>query len=248
MRSKTPRTIRWTDAALSLAVLMGALSLSWAGLKAAPALPAAARYVSSDTGSAIPDEAYAVVIDAGHGGADPGAIGTKTGVLEAELNLEVAKLLADELTCRGIYVIMTRTDENALGSTKRDDMERRRSIMRHESADIVISIHMNKFGDSTVSGPMAFYMKGSSEGRALAESVIARLCESIGRPTRAANPEDLFVLREPIVPSVLVECGFLSNPDDEAKLSQAEYQKKLAKGIADGVCDYFAGKRVGDND
>ena len=227
------------DLLLTLLVVFGTAALAWAGLAGtrrltAPALPAGAV-------PSAPDNAFVVVIDAGHGGFDGGAVGSDSGVAEAGLNLDVAKRLANELTARGLYVIMTRTDETALGPTKRADMDARREIMQMDCVDLVVSIHMNKFGDRSVSGPMVFYMQGSEEGEALASCVIGSLCRALERPVRSPNPEELFVLREPKAPSVLVECGFLSNPGDEKKLLTEEHRTALARAIADGIAEYVTG-------
>ena len=232
------------DIGLSLLVLAGTLSLAWMGLTGSKSMPAMAEPSPAD--APIPENAFAIMIDAGHGGFDGGAVGVGTGAIEAELNLSVAKLLAEELEGLGFYVVLTRSDGEALGVTKAEDMQRRRELFGLENIDLVVSIHMNKFRDRSISGPMVFYMKGSKEGKALADMVIASVCEAVGRPLRSANPEDLFVLRTPYAPSVLVECGFLSNPEDEALLLTEEYQKKLAHGIAEGIAGYAAYLENGD--
>ena len=246
MRKNSPKARKLADIMLSLLVLMGTLSLAWIGLSSTRAVPASA--VPDSLFGAIPEDACVLLIDAGHGGFDGGAVGEETGVIEAELNLSIAKLLADELTRKGFYVVMTRTDDRALGDTKRADMEARRELMQSERIDAVVSIHINKFRDRSVSGPMVFYMKGSDSGKALAETVIYSLCEHVGRPQRYANPEDLFVLRVPKAPSVLIECGFLSNASDEAQLITEAYQRKLAEGAAEGIANYFAQIKTGGTD
>ena len=232
------------DIALTLLVMFGTLSLTWIGLTGTGSIPASAGV--TETEAPERPDGFTVVIDAGHGGFDGGAVGTKTGAAEAGLNLEVAELLEEKLSGIGMRVIMTRRDENALGQTKNEDMRARREIMLDPEADIVVSIHMNKFRDSTISGPMVFYMRGSEEGKALADFVMGGLCERLGLSLRHTNPEDLFVLREPKAPSVLVECGFLSNAQDEAKLMTKEYRETLAQGIADGIAEYLAYIRNGD--
>ena len=236
---KRPFGKKAVDIALSVLVLAGAMSLAWAGLTAPRSLPAMAG-AGSET-QTIPEGAVVVVVDAGHGGFDGGAVGTESGAVEAELNLKVAKLLADELTKFGYYVIMTRSTDEALADSKDADMKRRAEIFKMPEVDLVVSVHMNKFRDRSVSGPMVFYMKGSQEGEALASSVMSSLCSVLGRSQRYANPEDLFVLRVPEAPSVLVECGFLSNADDERLLANPEHQKKLAAGIAAGIREYLEG-------
>ena len=171
---------------------------------------------------------------------DGGAVGSKTGVVEAGLNLTVAFAVRDALEAEGINVLMTRTDEDALADTKQGDMQARRKLMNTEGVDLVVSVHMNRFTDPSISGPMAFYMKGSAEGQRLAERVIASVCEAVGRPVRSANPGAYFVIRESPAPSVLVECGFLSNAEDEALLQTEAHQQKLARGIVDGILAYLA--------
>lgn len=182
---------------------------------------------------------YIVVLDAGHGGVDGGAVGSKTGVVEAGLNLTIVKLVQAGLEARGVGVLLTRTDDDALARGKKADMQARKKVMNQPGVDIVVSIHMNKFRDSAVKGPMAFYMKGSEEGRRLAELVIAAVCEAVESPVRKANPADYFMIRESPLPSVLVECGFLSNAADEALLQEPQYQRALAEGVVTGVMGYL---------
>lgn len=180
-----------------------------------------------------------VVLDAGHGGIDGGAVGVKTGIVEAGLNLMLAELVKEKLEQCNIEVRMTRTDENALGSNKKADMKARKEIICAPDVDLVVSIHMNKFRDRSVEGPMAFYMKDSEEGRLLAEFMINSVCDAIGHARRLANPGDYYVIRVGTVPSVIIECGFLSNATDEKLLAQPDHQEKLASGIVAGVLEYL---------
>ncbi len=179
-----------------------------------------------------------IVVDAGHGGADGGAV-SPDGIQEAGLNLAVAKLLKAELEEMGMEVIMTREDDNALAATKKADMAARRSIMNQPGVDGMVSVHMNKFTDCSVHGPMTFYMEGSTEGEKLAKAVIDSITAAIGAPTRLANPGDYYVIRESEPVAVLVECGFLSNSQDVGLLTNPEHQRTLAKAIAEGVSSYF---------
>ena len=181
-----------------------------------------------------------VVLDYGHGGSDCGAIGVDTGVLEADLNLALGERVAAALEDRGCYVLRTRTGKDALADTKRADMARRGAILCSEGADCTVSIHMNKFSDRNVKGPMCYYQAGADAGKALAQSVTNALCRTLRRPERLANPGNNYVTRIPNAPSVLVECGFLSNPDDEKALQDPAYQEKLADAIADGVTAWLA--------
>ena len=230
------------DAALAFIVLAAALTMAWKGLAGEREIPVSAA-PSNDSGT-IPDEAAVVVIDAGHGGPDGGAQGV-SGSVEAELNLKVAELISDMLTKRGLYVIMTRSTADALGESKSADMAERGRIMRLPEADLTVSIHMNKFGDPTVEGPMVFYMKGNKASEEFADAVMESLCKSLSRPLRRTNPEDLFVLRTPDVPAILVDCGFLSNAEDEARLMTEEYRRSIAEGVCDGITAYLAAKENG---
>ena len=157
---------------------------------------------------AVPPK-YFVVLDYGHGGFDRGASGVDTGVAESDLNLLIGECVARALEDRDCYVLRTRTSADALADTKRDDMAKRGAILCTEGADCTVSIHMNKFSDRSVKGPMCYYQAGAAEGQALAQSVMDALCSSLDRSARLSNPGDNYVTRIPTAPSVLVECGFL---------------------------------------
>ena len=156
-------------------------------------------------------------------------------------DLAVSLYLKEELEALGMEAILTRSDERALAEGKKADMAARGKIMNGEGVDLVVSVHMNKFTDPSVHGPMAFYMKGSAEGEKLAKTVIDSITDELGAPRRIANPGDYYVIRESMPVSVLVECGFLSNSGDEALLQQEQHQKKLAHAIARGIFSYFEG-------
>ncbi|MEG1523955.1 MAG: N-acetylmuramoyl-L-alanine amidase [Clostridia bacterium] len=201
----------------------------------------AAEWIQQHDASSIPATAdtFTVVVDAGHGGFDGGAVGSVSGVKEEGLNLAVAKLVSDRLTAKGMQVVLTRETNEALAPTKARDMAARRNLFREENVDLVLSIHMNQFSDPDVSGAMAYYMTGSKEGQRLAQTVIDSVCDAIGRNRRLANPGDYFVIRECACPAVLIECGFLSNAEDERALQTPDYQEKLASSIADGIVAYL---------
>ena len=177
-----------------------------------------------------------VVIDAGHGGRDHGESGTDSGVYEDVLNLDTSKKLQKELTERGIAVIMTRETDEALAAAKKEDMKERRRIMHESGADICVSIHMNKFTDRTVHGPMVFYTKGDDESQKLAECILKSICTELDIPMRLPNTGDYYVIRDSKIPAVIVECGFLSNPTDERLLCSEEYRGRIAKAVAVGIC------------
>lgn len=218
----------------AIAVIVGVGMLASSILGAKNALPASGAATPGDDPPKL-----VVVVDAGHGGVDGGAVGVNTGVVEKELNLLYAYALKEELEARGMTVVLTRTGDDALASGKKADMAARRDIMNGCGADIMVSIHMNKFRDRTANGPMAFYMKGSDEGKRLATCVITAVCEALERPVRLAAAADYYVIRESDMPGVLVECGFLSNAKDEALLQTKEHMQSLVRAVADGIEAYF---------
>ncbi len=181
-----------------------------------------------------------VVIDAGHGGFDGGAVGRLTGIKEDGLNLSVSKKLQVLFENQGYTVIMTREDEAELGSTKQEDMQKRKQVIENANADIVISIHMNKFVDTSCHGPIVFYHEDSDEGEKLAKIMQEKLVETLKpeRP-RVEKPESYFILRSGDCPCVLVECGFLSHERDEQLLQTDEYQALCATAIFKGAMLYL---------
>lgn len=181
-----------------------------------------------------------IVIDAGHGGADPGTIGP-SGVQEDDLNLKVATFLQDALENQGAEVIMTRSDENAIADTKKEDMAERRRIIEDSGSDIVISIHMNHFDDPSVSGPLVLYMTGSVQGEKLAGSIIGSIDNVISTDGKTRAEGNLLILKSGNQPCVLVECGYLSNASEEASLQREDYQKKIADAICEGAAAFLGG-------
>ena len=188
-----------------------------------------------------------IVIDAGHGGFDSGAIGRFSGVHEDGLNLAVAKKLQTLFINAGYTVIMTREDGEAVALTKDDDMWARRQIIDESGADIVISIHMNKFSASSVSGPMVFYFSSSAEGEKLASAIQQELNDTLQPPRpRTYRPETYYILRSGTCPCALVECGFLSNEREEWLLQTDDYQQKCAEAIFTGAVQYLETRFVTD--
>ena len=191
-----------------------------------------------------PKAQYTIVIDAGHGGRDGGAVGKQTGITESELNLKYALTLKDLCSDFGIGVILTRPDMNGLYdetafNKKRSEMEKRKSIINNSGADLMISLHMNSFPLSSSNGAYVFYAKGSDSGFELAKSVQSSLCQGFDNARKYVSVGDYFVLNYSTIPSVLVECGFLSNPQEELLLQKEEYQKDFCYALLVGVLNYF---------
>ena len=191
-----------------------------------------------------PKRTYTIVIDAGHGGKDGGAVGSVTGVTESFLNLEYANTL--RILCKeyGFKVVMTRSDMSGLYSEsaankKKSEMEKRRKIIKKSNADLVVSIHMNSFPTSSARGAQVFYAQGNIAGQALAESVSAMLNQNIEYAKKTPKVGDYFVLNCTQKPAILVECGFLSNGEEELLLQDKNFENALCYQILCGILQFF---------
>lgn len=187
-----------------------------------------------------------VVIDAGHGGADPGKVG-ESGVLEKDINLSVAGKLRDRLEQNGFRVVMTRENDDGLYSEnaqnkKREDMEARVRIISEASPDFVVSIHQNSFPDASCKGAQLFYYKDSEESKMLAEAMQKKFPEVLqdGNTRQAKANSDYYLLRKTACPVVIAECGFLSNAAEEALLMDEAYQEKVAEALYFGILQYIS--------
>lgn len=181
-----------------------------------------------------------VVIDAGHGGIDGGVVGS-TGVKESDINLKMAGILQKEIESRGFRVVLTRTGKDALNNIKRLDMQARKEIIVKAAPVAVISLHVNRFSDKSRRGAQVFY-DDTGIGKDFAESMQKTINEKInakysGRDDYEAIDGDLFITKCVKVPSVIIECGFISNPEDEKLLLSREYCQELCKNIADVLCE-----------
>lgn len=211
-------------------------------LAAVFATPKSVQYVMSmRAGAAAP----LVVIDPGHGADDPGKVGV-SGINEKDLNLEIALRLKEYLSEQGIDVVMTREEDVSLAeegaqSVKVSDLKKRVEIIEAAGADLAISIHQNSYTDSAVSGAQVFYYGDSVQGKLLAESLQQSLVNNLDPSnTRAAKSnESYYILKKTSIPTVIVECGFLSNPEEEELLADAEYQEKIVLAICEGIQDYL---------
>lgn len=196
----------------------------------------------------LPVSGKTIVIDAGHGKPDEGAQ-SSSGTTEAETNLKIALKLQNLLEQSGTTVILTRSDENAiydidaktLKQKKISDIHNRVKIGNESSADLFISIHLNKIPQQQYDGWQTFYKAGSEKGKKIAESIQKNLNESIQKENNriAKTIDNIYIIKHVEIPTTIVECGFLSNPEEEKKLLNDEYQNKLAWGIYNGIIDYF---------
>ncbi len=197
--------------------------------------------------SAFLSDNMRVVVDAGHGGIDGGVSGRTTGVKERDVNLEIAMELKERLEDSGFEVILTRKTEAGLYGTtakgfKRRDMEKRKEIIQEADPALVISIHQNYYPSKATRGGQVFYSSKSEEGKALAltlQGQINALYAKQGARERKATKGEYFMLECAPCPSVIVECGFLSNAEDEKLLQSAAWQAKLAERITAGVLEFY---------
>ena len=193
-------------------------------------------------------EVFTVIIDAGHGGEDGGAIGIDKKTLEKDVNLSVSMYLGKLLESDGINVIYTRTEDVLLydrnvdydGRKKSLDLRARLDIAEQNPGAVFVSVHMNSFGDPKYSGMQVYYSDSAEDGRILAETLqkMARfLSPTNERMIKKANSSIYLLDRAPGT-AVLVECGFLSNYEECSLLSTEDYQKKVAFAIYRGIMDY----------
>ncbi len=186
-----------------------------------------------------------VVLDAGHGGIDGGVKGIKTGVSESDINLSVVKKLETYLKDAGITVILTRNSDAGLygvasSTLKRRDMERRKAIIEKAEPTLVVSVHMNYYPNSVRRGGQVFCRPNDERAELLANSVQKGL-NSLYAGVKDYSPltGDYYILNCTDYPSVIAECGFLSNPTDESLLTDESFQSELAYSLFCGIISYL---------
>lgn len=205
----------------------------------------AAEYVN---GSNVKNMERCVVIDAGHGGDDPGKIGINDA-LEKEINLQIAFRVKEYLEQNDIRVIMTReTDEGLydrnVSNKKVQDMKRRLEIIDKASPEVTVSIHQNSYPEESIHGAQVFYYNGSVEGQKLAQKIQEQFVKKVDADNKRqikAN-DTYYLLKKTATPIVIVECGFLSNYQEAENLCEEEYQEKVAWAICMGIMQYLNNK------
>ena len=197
--------------------------------------------------SVYSDLSSIIIIDAGHGGFDAGA-SANDGTLEKNINLEIATALNDILVVYGYNTLLTRTDDNALSvdkssnTTKQQDLECRVDFTKKYPNSIFISIHQNKFEMPSVHGFQTFYSKNHSNSKLLAECIQGSAKKIVQPDNERPVKEDtrkVYIMEKIMVPAVIVECGFLSNAEELAKLKSESYRMLLAYSVADGILMYL---------
>lgn len=195
------------------------------------------------------EDSIVVVLDAGHGGVDPGKVGVD-GQLEKDINLQITMKLKEILESdrnMNIKVVLTRTDDmghysESDSNKKMADMKKRCEIANSSDAKIVVSIHQNSYHSSSVKGAQVFYYEASEQGKVLANKIQSKLVEELadGGKGRVEKANDnYYLLLNVESPAVIVECGFLSNPKEAASLADDTYQERVAKAIANGIKEYL---------
>ena len=219
-------------------LLVAAFGFAWRG---------GARMVSSNRvlTEKTEKEKPCVVIDAGHGGADPGKVGVD-GSLEKDINLKIAKKLAMFLAAADVDVVLTREDDAGLydenvSNKKVQDMKNRVAFIEEKKPALTVSIHQNSYPEEYVHGAQVFYYTGSAQGQRLAESIQKQIVENVDPENKRqvkAN-DSYYLLKKTGVPIVIVECGFLSNSAEAEKLCTPEYQQRVAWAIHMGILQYL---------
>lgn len=194
---------------------------------------------------ALPVTGKVIVLDPGHGGRDPGAVGI-TGTLEKDINLDIALKLQGLLEQAGCVTQLTRAVDESIHEEgtynfKRSDLNNRKKIIDDSKADALISIHLNSFPNPKYKGVQSFYSKNCEDCKSMAVSVQTELKKILRiNDNREALPiKDVYLMKNVNIPAIIVECGFLSNPEEEALLKTDEYRKKIAWGIFVGMMKYF---------
>lgn len=196
----------------------------------------------------LPVSNKVIVLDAGHGKPDEGAQ-SSNGTTEAETNLKIALKVQNLLEQSGATVILTRSDENAiydldsktLKQKKISDIHNRVKIGNESSADLFVSIHLNKIPQQQYWGWQCFYKEGNEQSQKLAKTLQENLNDSIQKDNKRVpmKLDNVYIIKHVEIPISIVECGFLSNQEEEKNLLEDSYQDKLAWGIYNGIMDYF---------
>ena len=183
-----------------------------------------------------------IAVDAGHGGADPGAVGV-TGTVEKEINLILAQKLKKQLEAKGAVVVMTRTADRVFSDIKKEELEHRAELVKKGKAELFLSLQCNAVPNSELRGAQTFYHPDSEQGKKLAEAIQERFKTKLKNTDREALTLDsAYIMKLLDIPAVMVEVGFLSNPGEEARLKDDAYREKLIAAVYGGICDYYTKK------
>lgn len=207
----------------------------------------------------LPEKAYiqanakveknTIIIDAGHGGFDGGAV-ANDGTVEKNINLNIAKMLGNMLSLNGMNVVYTRTedvgtnsfDTDKIASKKKSDLQNRLNLMKEYPDSVFVSIHLNKFTTSSAQGAQVFYSHRHENAKTLAQfiqnSLVSHLQPNNDRIIKQGT-KDTYLLYNAHIPAVIVECGFLSNKKELELLKTSDYQAKIAFSIFLGISEFY---------
>ena len=184
-----------------------------------------------------------IVLDAGHGARDGGSVG-QNGTIEKDINLTYTLALRDKLVEHGYKIVLTRSNDEPLYSQtasnkKQSEMKSRLNTIKQANPNLVISIHMNSFPSSNVTGANTYYRKDDESGKTIANYIQSRFHDKCNASNEKAKIGDYYLLNSSYYTCVLIECGFLSNPEEERRLNTDEYKNKIINAIYDGIFLYF---------
>ena len=202
-------------------------------------------FISDIVSASKAEEPFCIIIDAGHGGFDGGAV-AHDGTVEKELNLKIALKLDAVLRASGYKTVLVRSDDSSTNDptdgekAKVSDIKNRVKLMSKHKTSIFVSIHMNKYSTTQPHGAQVFYAKtdGSKELALLLQTSVATHVQTDNKRVIKPTTKDIYLLNHAAVPSVIVECGFLSNPSDLENLKDDGYQLKIATALAYGIINY----------
>lgn len=209
-----------------------------------------AAYILSREGSILVDKTLrekkgVIIVDAGHGGIDPGVVGIDN-MKEKDINLKIAEYLKEELEKAGYKIIMTRTKDEGLyedscRNKKVQDLQRRCELIKETKPLLIVSIHQNSYQDPSVCGPQVFYYTHSVKGQEMAKCIQDALNKQleIQRPRIEKGNTSYYLLKRSEGVLNIIETGFLTNPKEAKLLKEKEYQKKAARAICDGILKYL---------
>lgn len=219
-----------------LFLLMGAIVASWK-----------LSELTANVSKEEKKDQVVIVVDPGHGGEDPGKVGIND-VLEKDLNLQIAKKVKKLLEEAGIKIVMTRTNDK-VPDAKKEDLNQRVQLINETKPTLALCIHQNSYPDEKIKGAQVFYHTITPEAEDVATIVQEQLRIVDPTNTRQIKENDTyFMLKNCQVPTIIVECGFLTNPEEAAKLTQEEYQDQIAQAICEGVVKWLSGGAEGEAD
>ena len=205
---------------------------------------------SQDVMSYMPTTNRVIMLDAGHGGIDPGTLNNDKTILEKDVNLKITLKLRELLESSGCLVLLTRDEDVSLYEEDgkktirqkyNENLKNRKKLLKESNVDAFVSIHLNAFEESTYYGAQTFYPKDKEDSKLLGKFIQDELKRVVDKTNnREIKPrDDLYLLKDNEIPSVLIECGFLSNEKESKLLNDEKYQEKIAWAIYAGIQRYF---------